>query len=528
MLHDITFWIPKGEFVCLVGPNGAGKSTFLKTVLGLVEPTRGSVEILGKPIAEAHRAVGYVPQRKGFDRSFPARAVDLIVAAIRGKWPLRVTAAERERARAVLRRVGGEGLIDKDLAGLSGGETQRVFLARALVNDPVLLILDEPTAGVDARGRAGVRRLVGGGLRLGRARRHPGDPQHRGRGAHRRARRLSAGRPRGGLGAPSRDPRAQELRGPPRRGLGRLPRRGLSVDFLTEPLSQPFMMHALIAGTIVGGLCALVGVFVVQRGLAFIGDGLAHAAFGGIALGLLLEVAVENATLVALPFTVLIALGIGYVLRRGKLRGDVAVGVFFSVSLALGVLFLGLRPPDAPAVNIESVLFGSILAISMDDLYVVAGVGAVTLVLFGLTWSRLAYLTFDPELAALQRRQGRAARVHAAGGGRRGHRRVGGDRRHRARQLLHGHPGRHREHGRAHPHAGRPARARARRGGRGARAAAQLPPQRGQRRHHHPHARRHLRPRAPGQAALRALRGREHSRERPFPGAPGLATNARR
>ncbi len=173
------------------------------------------------------------------------------------------------------------------------------------------------------------------------------------------------------------------------------------MDFLTEPLSQPFMMHALIAGTIVGGLCALVGVFVVQRGLAFIGDGLAHAAFGGIALGLLLEVAVENATLVALPFTVLIALGIGYVLRRGKLRGDVAVGVFFSVSLALGVLFLGLRPPDAPPVNIESVLFGSILAISMDDLYVVAGVGAVTLVLFGLTWSRLAYLTFDPELAAL-------------------------------------------------------------------------------------------------------------------------------
>lgn len=154
ILHDVTFWIPKGEFVCLVGPNGAGKTTFLKTVLGLVQPVSGSVEILGKPIAQAHRAVGYVPPRKGFDRSFPARAVDLIVAAMRGKWPLRITAAERERAREVLRRVGGEGLMDADLAGLSGGETQRVFLARALVNDPVLLILDEPTAGVDARGRA--------------------------------------------------------------------------------------------------------------------------------------------------------------------------------------------------------------------------------------------------------------------------------------------------------------------------------------------------------------------------------------
>jgi len=173
------------------------------------------------------------------------------------------------------------------------------------------------------------------------------------------------------------------------------------VDFFSEPLSQAFMVHALVAGTIVGGLCALVGVFVVQRGLAFIGDGLAHAAFGGIALGLLIEVAVENATLVALPFTVLIALGIAYVLRRGHVRGDVAVGVFFSVSLALGVLFLGLRPPEAPPVNIESVLFGSILAISPDDLWLVGGVAAATVIMLGLTWSRLAYMTFDPELAAL-------------------------------------------------------------------------------------------------------------------------------
>lgn len=173
------------------------------------------------------------------------------------------------------------------------------------------------------------------------------------------------------------------------------------MTWLTEPLSQSFMLHALMAGTIVGGLCALVGVFVVQRGLAFIGDGLAHAAFGGIALGLLLDVAIENATLVALPFTVAVALGIAYVLRRGELRGDVAVGVFFSVSLALGVLFLGLRPPDAPPVSVESVLFGSILAIGEEHLWLVAAVAVVTLVLLALTWSRLSYMTFDPELAAL-------------------------------------------------------------------------------------------------------------------------------
>lgn len=173
------------------------------------------------------------------------------------------------------------------------------------------------------------------------------------------------------------------------------------MELLTEPLSQTFMIHALLAGVLVGGLCATLGVFVVQRGLSFIGDGLAHACFGGIALGLLLGTALEDATWVALPFTVLVALGIAYVLRRGNLRGDVAVGVFFSFSFALGVLFLGLRSPEAAPVNVESVLFGSILAISDDDLYVIGGVAAVALAVLAATWSRLAFATFDPELAEL-------------------------------------------------------------------------------------------------------------------------------
>lgn len=113
------------------------------------------------------------------------------------------------------------------------------------------------------------------------------------------------------------------------------------MDALLEPLMVPFMQRAMIAGAVVGGLCAMIGVFVVQRGLSFIGDGLAHAAFGGIALGLLLGVTLERMTWVALPFTVIVAVGIGYVLRRGSLRGDVATGVFSAVSFALGVLFLG-------------------------------------------------------------------------------------------------------------------------------------------------------------------------------------------
>jgi ABC-type Mn2+/Zn2+ transport system ATPase subunit len=86
--------------------------------------------------------------------------VDLIVAALRGRWPWRVRADEREKARAVLAKIGGAKLLDKPLAGLSGGETQRVFLARALVTDPKLIVLDEPTAGVDVRGRTELLELM--------------------------------------------------------------------------------------------------------------------------------------------------------------------------------------------------------------------------------------------------------------------------------------------------------------------------------------------------------------------------------
>jgi len=160
IVKGVTFWIPKGEFVCLCGPNGAGKSTLLKAIMGLLPLAEGRITIGGEDVAAGHRAIGYVPQRKGFDRDFPARAVDLIVAALRGRWPGSIRADEREQARGVLAKLGGERLLDKPLSGLSGGETQRVFLARALITDPKLLVLDEPTAGVDARGRGELLELL--------------------------------------------------------------------------------------------------------------------------------------------------------------------------------------------------------------------------------------------------------------------------------------------------------------------------------------------------------------------------------
>ncbi len=173
------------------------------------------------------------------------------------------------------------------------------------------------------------------------------------------------------------------------------------LGFLLSPLAQAFVRRALMAGLALGVAGALLGVFIVQRGLGLLSDGLAHATFGGLALGLLLGANADRAIWVALPFTVAIALGIQHVRGRTRLGGDVATGVFFAVSFAAGILFLGLRSAHAAPVNVEALLFGSLLAVSPEALAVILAVAV--LVVLALAWMgpRLAYATFDPELASL-------------------------------------------------------------------------------------------------------------------------------
>jgi len=173
------------------------------------------------------------------------------------------------------------------------------------------------------------------------------------------------------------------------------------MSWLLDPLKYEFIQRALIAGIAVAAVCAVIGVFIVQRGLAFLGDGLAHAAFGGIAIGLYLGASVDNAVWLAIPFTACVALGIGFVLRKTQLRGDVATGVFFSFSFALGVLFLGLRTATDRQVSVEDLLFGKMLLVTPSVLTVVVIVSLVTLFVTAAVWTRLAYAIFDPELAAL-------------------------------------------------------------------------------------------------------------------------------
>lgn len=177
------------------------------------------------------------------------------------------------------------------------------------------------------------------------------------------------------------------------------------VEELHGLLSLGFMQRALLAGVCIAIVSGLLGTFVVQRGLAFLGDGLAHAAFGGIALGALVAatagnvVLLEHPLLVAVPFTLAAALGIAWVRDRTALSSDVAIGIFFAVSVALGVLFLSVIPPDRTVVDVWHLLFGSILAVGATDLVVIVSVSAFVFALLAVTWPWLGYATFDSELA---------------------------------------------------------------------------------------------------------------------------------
>jgi zinc transport system ATP-binding protein len=153
VLERVDLSLADGEFLGVVGPNAGGKSTLLRLILGLLQPQRGSIRVLGRPPRQARRQIGYVPQYPAFPRSFPITVEHVVlmgrigIGPSLGPW----RRMDRRAALKALRDVEADDLADRQIETLSGGQLQRVLLARALVGEPRLLLLDEPTANIDQR-----------------------------------------------------------------------------------------------------------------------------------------------------------------------------------------------------------------------------------------------------------------------------------------------------------------------------------------------------------------------------------------
>ena len=176
-----------------------------------------------------------------------------------------------------------------------------------------------------------------------------------------------------------------------------------AFEWLIAPLRYPFMIRALVASALVGGLCSIVGTFVVLRSMAFLGDAIAHSVLPGIATGVLVAGRGDRRSLFwwALGTSILVALGIGWVSERGRIKEDTAIGIVFAGMFALGIALLSTV--RGFAVDLVHVLFGDVLGVSVGDLALIAAFGGAVLLLVVLFYKELVLVSFDPTLGATLR-----------------------------------------------------------------------------------------------------------------------------
>lgn len=155
VLSGIDFHIHEDQFTGIVGPSGSGKTTLLRVLLGIVKPSTGTVDRV------SGLRVSYVPQLETINWNFPVTVAEcVLMSRAQGRWAPRSTRAEREAVSAVLERLGIAHLADRHIRDLSGGQQQRMFFARALLRQPQILLLDEPTSGVDVSTRHDMLHLL--------------------------------------------------------------------------------------------------------------------------------------------------------------------------------------------------------------------------------------------------------------------------------------------------------------------------------------------------------------------------------
>lgn len=163
VLRNVTFSLEQGDFLGIIGSNGAGKSTLIKLILGMLPYSHGEIRVFGKDISEVRKKVGYVPQKaNSFNTAFPATVREVVLANLYSRTGLfkRYGKKYDEDVLRVLEKVGMAGYENKLIGQLSGGQQQRVFIARALISEPELLLMDEPTVGVDAQSVKAIMQLV--------------------------------------------------------------------------------------------------------------------------------------------------------------------------------------------------------------------------------------------------------------------------------------------------------------------------------------------------------------------------------
>ena len=440
---DVNLSVAPGEFVAVLGPNGVGKSTLIKAALGLVPLAAGSAFVLGRAPGHAGRDIGYLPQRRSFDRGMRVRGVDVVRLGADGdRWgipmPPGVSRAQR-RARArvdeVIDLVGATAYARRPIGEVSGGEQQRLLIAQALVRRPQLLLLDEPLDSLDLPNQAAIAALVqqvcrdehvtviivahdvnpilpyldrvvyiaqGGAVSgrvsevitsetLERAVRHSDRSPARLRRPARRRRRTGSAR------VPLRPPHRPSLPLNASAMIGT----GLSWNLrsdLHQLFAFHFMVNAFRAGTIVAVLAGAIGWFMVLRRQAFAGHTLAVVSFPGAAAAIWLGFSATAGYFAACIACALVIAAVPPA-SSGRTHTDesAVTGTAQAFALACGVLFVSLY--GGFLNSITGLLFGTFLGISDRQVVTLLIVAAAALVALGALARPLFFATVDSDVA---------------------------------------------------------------------------------------------------------------------------------
>jgi len=160
VLEDINFSLEDKEFMAIIGPNGGGKTTLLKILLGFLKPSTGEVKIYGKPPKDNSQIIGYVPQHTNFSLDIPITVFDIVLQGRLKKGKFFYSKEDKEKANKILNKLKIYQFKDRKIKDLSGGQRQKVLIARALVSEPKIVMMDEPTSAIDPTGQKEILDLI--------------------------------------------------------------------------------------------------------------------------------------------------------------------------------------------------------------------------------------------------------------------------------------------------------------------------------------------------------------------------------
>ena len=383
ILKDVSISIGEQDFITVIGPNGAGKSTLLKCLLNFYQVDVGTIR------RRKNLRIGYMPQNLSFDYSMPITVGRFL------RLRKNVGALELQK---VLQETSTAQLVQKSLSVLSGGELQRVLLARSLLNNPELLVLDEPAQNLDISNQLAFYKLL---EKIYASRSLSilmvSHDLHLVMASTRRVVCLfhhicCSGEPQ----AVTKD-RNSFLYSATK---WRIWLRSINITMIiyteTAIVFEPFIIRALVAGIGVAIIAGAIGCFVVWRRMAYFGDSLAHSALLGVALGLVTGLGINlGAVIICFTFALLLL----WLQQKKVLATDTLLGILAHASLAIGIIAISMLQIR---VDVHAYLFGDILTVRTEELWWIYIGGAIILILLLLNWSSLVLMTIHEDLAVAE------------------------------------------------------------------------------------------------------------------------------